>query len=209
MFITFEGLDFCGKTTQIELLKEHLLKKGGKVEVLREPGGTKISEKIRDLLLDRKNAEMFEETELLLFAASRAQLVREFILPRLKEGFYVLSDRFHDSSVAYQGFGRKLSIDFVAKLQEFAINSAEPDVTFFIDIPIEEVERRKALREHASLDRIEVSERDFYLRVREGYLSLCEKEKRIVKLNGLKNIREIHSEIVSIVEKLERKKNEV
>jgi len=204
MFITFEGLDFSGKTTQIELLKEYLLKKGKKVKVLREPGGTSISEKIREVLLDRDNSEMFEETELLLFAASRAQLVREFVLPRLKEGFYVLSDRFHDSSIAYQGFGRELQLDFVIKLQEFAINSAIPDVTFFIDIPVEEVERRKALLEHGKLDRIELSEKNFYLKVRDGYLSLCAKERRMVKIDGLKKIEEIHSEIISVIENFER-----
>ncbi len=208
MFITFEGLDFCGKTTQIELLKDYLLSKGKRVEVLREPGGTLISEKIRDLLLDRKNSEMYEETELLLFAASRAQLVREFVIPRIKEGFYLLSDRFHDSSIAYQGYGRKLNLDFVIKLQQFAINSAVPDLTFFIDLPIEEIEKRKALREHSSLDRIEISEKNFYLRVREGYLKLYESEPRIIKLNGLKSIQEIHREIVKTVENFEREKNE-
>ena len=104
MFISFEGIDFCGKSTQIELLKDYLIEKNKKVEILREPGGTELSEKIRVMLLDNKNSRMTAETELLLFSASRAQLVREKIRPYLEKEFYVISDRFHDSSTAYQGY---------------------------------------------------------------------------------------------------------
>ncbi len=195
MFITFEGLDFCGKSTQVELLKNYLIEAGQKVEVIREPGGTKISEKIRDVLLDKNNSVMFMETEVLLFAASRAQLVREVIIPRLNEGYFVLSDRFHDSSIAYQAYGRGIDLNFVRSLQSFAISTAVPDVTFFIDIPLEEVERRKALVEKDSLDRIERSEKTFYENVRKGYLELAKNDSRFVLINGLKSIEEIQNKI--------------
>src|SRR5512133_2215554 len=102
MFITFEGLDFCGKSTQVQLLEKYLIENGKKVKIIREPGGTQISEKIRDILLDKKNSEMSIETELILFSGSRSQLVNQIILPALKENVYVISDRFHDSSIAYQ-----------------------------------------------------------------------------------------------------------
>ena len=121
MFITFEGLDFCGKSTQVEILKNYLESKGKDVKIIREPGGTEISEKIRDILLDKKNSEMTIESELLLFSSSRAQLVRERIIPLLKEGYFVISDRFHDSSVAYQGYGRGISISSVKEIQNFTI----------------------------------------------------------------------------------------
>jgi len=196
MFITFEGSDFCGKSTQIELLKSHLEKNEKEVKLIREPGGTSISEKIRDILLDNKNHEMLFETELLLFSASRAQLVREVIIPSLKKGIYVLSDRFHDSSIAYQGFGRGVEIDTLMQIQKFAIGSAIPDITFFIDIPLEEIELRKAKLKNIELDRIEVSNSDFYRKVREGYLYLTEHEPRFRRINGLQSIADIHSEIL-------------
>ncbi len=199
MFISFEGLDFCGKTTQIELLKDYLTKEGRKVEVIREPGGTVISEKIREILLDKNNSNMFMETEVLLFAASRAQLVREVIIPKLKKGYFVISDRFHDSSIAYQAFGRGLNTTFVKNLQNFAIGSAVPDITFFIDIPLDEVERRKALVKKESLDRIELSEREFYEKVREGYLELAKENERIFLIDGQNSIEKIQEEIRSIV----------
>ncbi len=203
MFISFEGLDFCGKSTQIELLRKYLIQKGRSVKVIREPGGTEISEKIRDLLLDKKHTAMFMETEVLLFAASRAQLVREVILPELKKGTYVLSDRFHDSSIAYQAFGRGIDLEFVKNLQSFAIDQAVPDITFFIDIPLEEVERRKKIAGKETLDRIERSQRSFYENVRRGYLELTKNEKRFFLLDGLKTIEEIQEEIRDIVESFE------
>ena len=137
MFITFEGLDFCGKSTQVKLLEENLKGKGQQVKIIREPGGTNISEEVRKILLDKNNSEMFIETELLLFSASRAQLVREIIIPLLEKNYYVISDRFHDSSIAYQGFGRGLDVQSVIEIQNFAIGKSIPRISFFIDIPIE------------------------------------------------------------------------
>ncbi len=132
MFITFEGIDFCGKSTQIDLLEKHLLNKNKKVLVIREPGGTEISEKIRRMLLDKENSKMFMETEFLLFSASRSQLVREKIQPYLERGFYVISDRFHDSSSAYQGYGRGISIDVISSINKLAIGKSMPDITFLL-----------------------------------------------------------------------------
>ena len=201
MFITFEGLDFCGKSTQVNLIKKYFEDFGKEVELIREPGGVQISEKIRNILLDNKNSEMFSETELLLFSASRAQLVREKIIPFLKSGKVVISDRFLDSSIAYQGFGRGLNKEFVIELQKFAIGEAVPDITFFIDIPIAEVMRRKKNILETELDRIEVSESEFYENVKKGYEYLSKIEERIITIDGTKSINDIHNEIISIISK--------
>lgn len=203
MFITFEGLDFCGKSTQVQLLEKYLTDKGSKVKIIREPGGTPISEKIRDILLDKKNSEMSIETELILFSASRSQLVNQVILPALEDNYYVISDRFHDSSIAYQAFGRKINLEFVEELQQFVIGKAVPDITFFLDISIDEVIKRKSKVKQMELDRIELSKMDFYKRVRNGYLYIAEKEKRFKMINGELPIEQIHKIIVDEVKKLE------
>ena len=205
MFITFEGIDFCGKSTQIELLKSYLLKNKKEVQVIREPGGTEISEKIRTMLLDKENSKMIMETEFLLFSASRAQLVREKIRPYLDEGIYVISDRFHDSSTAYQGYGRGISIEVILSIHKLAIGNTIPDVTFFIDIPVEAAEQRRQekLREH--LDRIEVSDMDFFLRVRNGYLELAKNENRFRILNGTDSVDNIQEKIINEIEKIEQR----
>lgn len=197
MFITFEGLDFCGKSTQVKLLEQYLLKKNKEVILIREPGGTNISEKIRDILLDKKNKEMLIETELILFAASRSQLVGEVIIPALENNKIVISDRFHDSSIAYQAFGRGINLNFVEELQKFVIGKAIPEITFFIDTPIDEIIKRKSNVKKIDLDRIERSAIEFYEKVREGYLYLSKKEKRFCIVNGLLSIEEIHNFIKS------------
>lgn len=203
MFITFEGIDFCGKSTQVELLKKYFEEKGKSVKVIREPGGTEISEKIRDILLDKKNNKMFMETELLLFSASRAQLVREKIIPYLEKGNVVISDRFHDSSTAYQGFGRGLPIDSVLSIHSLAIGNTIPALTFIIDIPIEVAIKRKAEKTHQELDRIEVSSNDFFEKVRNGYLTLAEKDKRFKVIDGTQSIETIHRIIINFIEEFE------
>ncbi len=204
MFITFEGLDFCGKSTQVQLLEKYLLDNDKKVKIIREPGGTPISEKIRDILLDKKNSEMSIETELILFSGSRSQLVNQVILPALKNNYYVISDRFHDSSIAYQSFGRKIPLEFVEELQRFVIGKAVPDITFFLDIPIDEVVKRKSQVKKMELDRIELSQMDFYERVRKGYLYLSEKEKRFRTISGRLSKEEIHDFILQEIKKIER-----
>lgn len=202
MFITFEGLDFCGKSTQVELLKKYFEKESKTVKIIREPGGVKISENIRKILLDNENSEMFSETELLLFSASRAQLVREKIIPFLKNDYIVISDRFHDSSIAYQGFGRGINSKFVIDLQKFAIGNAIPDLTFFIDIPVTEVLNRKQKLINGQLDRIEILENDFYEKVRDGYKFLSENEERFKIINGLMKIDEVHNKILNYIKKI-------
>ncbi len=200
MFITFEGLDFCGKSTQVTLLKEKLEAMGKNVTLIREPGGTQISEKVREILLDKENSEMHIEAELLLFSASRAQLVRQKIVPLLKEGHFVISDRFHDSSIAYQGFGRGINLNSVKTIQKFAIGLAIPNLTFFIDLPLEEIDKRREKFGATNLDRIELSENDFYTRVRNGYIDMSIMEKRFVTIDGTLSIDEIHSKIIEVVE---------
>lgn len=197
MFITFEGIDFCGKSTQVELLKKYLEQNNNKIVIIREPGGTEISEKVRDILLDKKNNLMFMETEILLFAASRSQLVREKIRPYLDENYYVISDRFHDSTTAYQGYGRGLPVEVVNNIHTLSIGETIPDITFFIDIPVEEAERRKSAQGSRSLDRIEVSENNFYKKVRYGYLEIAVKQKRFKIINGMMSIEEIHKQILN------------
>jgi dTMP kinase len=206
MFITFEGLDFCGKSTQVQLLEKYFVKNGRQVRIIREPGGTRISEKIRDILLDKKNSEMSIETELILFSASRSQLVNQVILPAIQKNYFVISDRFHDSSIAYQAFGREINLEFVEELQRFVIGKAVPDLTFFLDIPIDEVIKRKSKVKSIELDRIELSEMDFYERVREGYLYLAKKENRFFKVDGKQSIEEINSLIIEKVKNIEKTK---
>ena len=196
MFITFEGLDFCGKSTQVEKIKEKLEFFGKKVILIREPGGTQISEKVREILLDKNNSEMHIEAELLLFSASRAQLVRQKIIPLLKEGYFVISDRFHDSSIAYQGYGRGIDLDSVKAIQKFAIGAAIPNITFFIDLPLSEIDKRREKFGATNLDRIELSENDFYNNVRNGYLKMSKSESRFKVIDGTKSIEEIHDKII-------------
>ena len=197
-FITFEGIDFCGKSTQVELLKGYLLSRNEKVEVVREPGGTEISEMVRNILLDKRNYRMHMEAEMFLFSSARAQLVREKIIPWLQKGIYVISDRFHDSTIAYQGYGRGIDLEAIARINKFAIGEAIPDITFLIDIPVEESERRKKLKDF-ELDRIESSNNEFYEKVRHGYLEIAKEERRMVVIDGTKDIGYINAKIIENV----------
>jgi dTMP kinase len=206
MFITFEGIDFCGKSTQVKLLEKYLVGQGKKIKIIREPGGTAISEEIREILLDKKNNSMYSETEILLFSASRAQLVREVIIPCMREDYYVISDRFHDSLSAYQGYGRGMDLDFVKTINSFAIGQAVPDITFFLDIPVDEADKRKKLNSHIELDRIETSQNGFYENVRRGYLKIAETEKRFKIIDGMNMIDYIHEKIISELKIYESKK---
>jgi len=205
MFITFEGIDFSGKSTQIELLKDYLVEHNKKVEILREPGGTEISEKVRRILLDNKNQKMFAEAELLLFSASRAQLLREKIQPYLQKGIYVISDRFHDSSTAYQGYGRGIPLDAIMKVHQLAIGDTMPDVTFFIDIPVGIANERKKKKSKVKLDRIELADIEFYNRVRSGYLEIARQEERFKVIDGTQNIETIQNHIISELELIDRR----
>lgn len=201
MFISFEGIDFCGKSTQIKLLKEYLERKNIVVEILREPGGTEISEQVRTILLSKKNNLMTLETEVLLFAASRAQLVREKLIPLLKSGTYVISDRFHDSTTAYQGYGRGIPLNIIDNIHKVSVGNTLPDLTFLIDISLDEVESRKLKVSSSELDRIEISDRIFFEKVRDGYLEIAKSDKRFVVIDGLQDVKLIHEKIVAIINK--------
>ena len=205
MFITFEGIDFCGKSSQIKLLEEYLLAKEEQVQVIREPGGTYISEKIRNILLDNENSGMHMQTEFLLFAASRSQLVREKIRPYLDKGFYVISDRFHDSSTAYQGYGRGLPVEVISAISKLAIGDTVPDITFIINITVELAEQRRQKKLKGQLDRIEISDSDFFERVRKGYLELAKQGRRFKVLDGEEKIESLHKIIVNEIEKFEQR----
>jgi len=205
MFISFEGIDFSGKSTQIELLKDYLVEHNKKVEILREPGGTEISEKVRRILLDNKNEKMFAEAELLLFSASRAQLVREKIRPYLQKGIYVISDRFHDSSTAYQGYGRGIPIEVVMKVHDLAIGDTIPELTFFVDIPVGIANERKKKKSKVKLDRIELADIEFYNRVRSGYLEIARQEERFKVIDGTQTIETIQNQIKSELELIDRR----
>jgi len=200
MFITFEGLDFSGKSTQVGLLSESLTKAGLKNVVVRDPGGTAIGERIRAILLDRKVLTMSDYTELFLFSASRSQLVHEVIKPTLESGTIVVLDRFYDSTTAYQGWGRGLPLDPISTINRLASHGLVPDITYFIDIPAEEVERRM-VRHKAGADRMEMSGRAFYERVREGFLHLAGVETRFEVLDGMLGIQEIHTKVWSRFQK--------
>lgn len=205
MFISFEGIDFCGKSTQIDLLKDYLVEQGKKVEIIREPGGTTLSEKIRTILLDNKNDKMLRETEFFLFSASRAQLVREKIRPYLEKGFYVISDRFHDSSTAYQGYGRGIPGSVISGVHELAIGDSIPDITFFIDIPVGIANERKKKKSKGKLDRIELADMEFYTRVRNGYLETAKNESRFKVIDGTQSIQNIHNHIISEFELIDKR----
>lgn len=176
-FITFEGIDGSGKTTQIKYLADYLESLGHEVLLLREPGGTKISEEIRRILLDMKNEGMEPETELFLFEAARSQLVREVIRPALERGVWVISDRFHDSTTAYQGYGRGLQLDMVRELNKRAIGDVRPDMTILIELGAEAQKRRLGKRrEDGRRDRLDVESEAFKRRVCDGFLAIAAEE---------------------------------
>ena len=171
MLITFEGCEGCGKSTQSTLLKECLEKTNQAFVYAREPGGTEISEKIRSVILDKENSAMTAECEALLYAASRAQLIKQVILPSLKEGKIVILDRYLDSSLAYQAYARELTYDFVAKVNSYAMENCMPDVTIFLDITPEKAFLRKGGADKS--DRMELAGLQFHNKVYEGYLKLA------------------------------------
>ena len=194
-FITFEGSEGCGKSTQVRRLTTRLEQAGVPFLVTREPGGTPIGESIRELLqFAPQSASMTSETELLLFEASRAQLVREILKPALKNGNCIIADRFFDSTTIYQGVARKLDAKIVAALNAFAIGDCVPDITFVLDVDLKTAHARmKAPRRP---DRMEMQPEDFYERVIEGYRKLAAAEpKRIILIDGTKSADAIEAEI--------------
>lgn len=199
MFITFEGVDASGKSTQAKLLVERLRQENWKVILLREPGGTTVSEKIRSILLDRSHLNLTQLAELLLFSAARAQLVREVIEPALAEGTIVVCDRFYDSTTAYQGYGRGIHLEQIRFINNLAAGGRAPDLTIIVQLPVDEIDRRKN-KTGAPADRMEASGREFYERVLSGYRAIAEEErKRCVLLDGTRSVEELHLAIWKIM----------
>ncbi|MCB0701287.1 MAG: dTMP kinase [Candidatus Kapaibacterium sp.] len=198
MFITFEGIDGSGKSTQILLLREYLVKNGHKVVTLREPGGTELSEYIRAVLLNKK-LEVSEISELLLFQAARADLVKTIVKPSLDQGRIVLSDRYFDSTTAYQGYGRGIDMEIIKKSNQIGSLGVLPDMTFYLKIERNVgIERDK----DKDRDRMELSGDEFYDKVIHGYEQLAKNESRFITIDGNKSVKEIHSKVVDEVEKL-------
>jgi len=207
MFITFEGIDLSGKSTQIKLLKNHFEKRKKKVISVREPGGTEISEKIRDIILDKKNIKMEYLTEFLLFSASRQQLTKEIIVPHLKKKFIVLCDRYYDSSTAYQGYGGQINLEIIQSVNKIASGNLIPDITFLIHITAEESFKRKKLMKK-NADRIEKKTISYYKKVIDGYKIISNNEKgRFVVIDGTKSVDEINEEIIFAIKNHKRKDN--
>jgi len=194
LLITFEGNEGCGKTTQIRLLYESLKKAGLRVFLTREPGGTAASDAIREILLDRKHKGLDGVTETLLYMASRAELVRKVILPQLRKGSIVLCDRWMDATIAYQGFGEGVDIDWIRSLGERATLGRSPDLSLFFDLPVE-IGLERAGRRGAA-DRMQQKDRTFHRRVRQGYLWIARKEPRRfiwLKLSERQGVDEVRS----------------
>lgn len=193
LFITFEGTDGCGKSTQIGLFNEYLQSLGMETVLTREPGGTEISERIRELILDPKATDEDPKTEMFLFAAARAQHVAQLIRPSVEAGKIVLCDRFVDSSIAYQGYARGLG-DQVEIINRYAVDGCMPDITFFFDLPADEGKKRNSFTDKG--DRMEMEKIDFHRRVYEGFKAVAEKNPdRIVVIDASGSIEDIQKEI--------------
>lgn len=202
ILITFEGIDGCGKSTQIDIFHKRLIDEGYDVELLREPGGTSIGEAIRNILLDKKNMNMSIQTELLLFEAARSQIVRELINPLIEKGTIVLCDRFIDSSVAYQGYGRGLGSEVVEELNNFSVKTTIPKITYLFDIEPELALSRLDTRQKQK-DRLDAEDIEFMHRVADGYREIASKHKdRIKVLNAKKSVEELSREIYKIFEEV-------
>jgi dTMP kinase len=204
LFITFEGIEGCGKTTQIGYLTSYLKRTRRSFLLTREPGGTEVGEKIRQILLSSENAGIEPVAELFLYAAARVQHFRQVIQPALTEGKIVLCDRYADATLAYQGFGRGLDLAWIEEIHARTVEDVKPELTFLLDLPVEVGLKRAWKRmenDGIKEDRFEKETLDFHQRVREGYLTLARREpRRIIVLDGMKNEQVLHQEIVSHLE---------
>lgn len=214
LFITFEGPEGSGKTTQARLLYHHLREQGYPVVLTREPGGTRISDKVREILLDPGNTEILARAEILLFSAARAQLSGEFIAPHLEQEHIVICDRYADSTMAYQGYGHRLHLETLRIITTFATGGLRPDLTIYLDLPVEVgLQRRRGIvgdgdttgyQEQLPLfekwDRLDMKELDFHRRVQSGYQELMEAEpERWHRVDAGRSIEEVQADIRAIV----------
>lgn len=201
LFITIEGGDGSGKSTQIKLLYEFLENKGYDMVLTREPGGTLISEEIRKVILNKDYMEMSDMTEALLYAAARAQHVHQLVRPQVAKGKIVICDRYVDSSIVYQGYARGMGIEAIETINRFATGGLKPDLTVLLQISAEEGIKRKSSQQE--LDRLELQKLEFHLKVAEGYQMMAEREPdRILMIDASKSIEEIGNLIQSKVELL-------
>ena len=206
-FITFEGPEGSGKSTQIALLAAHLRKEGYKVVLTREPGGSLIADKIRQILLDKNNKEICANAELLLYLASRAQHLYETVEPALKKGYIVLCDRFSDSTLAYQGYARGFDRKTIRDLNKFAVSGRKPDLTILFDIDIKKGLKR-AHKAKNSKDRLELEPSAFHYKVRKGFLAIAAKEPRRVKVVRVNSgVKEVFAEVACLAGALLKRKN--
>ncbi len=197
LFVTFEGIDGCGKTTQAILTYQYLTARGMRVKLLREPGATATAERIRELLLDGK-LSIAPVTELLLYEAARSELTSQEIRPLLAAGHTVLCDRFYDSTTAYQGFGRKLDIRMVRSLNRLAVGDLKPDLTFLLDLDLRTARSRRGKRP----DRLELQPKAFFTRVRSGFLEIARKERRRIKVvDAGRSVDEVFQSIRTILDR--------
>ena len=195
-FIVFEGIDGSGKSLQAERLFSSLKENNANVTLVREPGGTVLAEEIRDILLTPREESLSAEAELFLYEAARAQLVSTKVIPLLRRGDTVICDRFTDSTLAYQGYGRSLELSFINKANRLASYSLTPDITIILDISWEESERR---RNHKKKDRLEQEAELFFNRVRRGYIELAEVKQDVILLNGNASPGNLEQKILSLV----------
>ncbi len=201
-FITFEGTEGSGKTSVIKEVRKHYEELGYEVMVTREPGGIEISEKIREILLDKKNIEMDPRTEALLFAAARRQHLVEKILPALEQGKMVLCDRFVDSSLVYQGHARKIGIDKVYNINYFAIEEALPDMTIFVNVRPEVGLKRVFETPNREINRLDLETLEFHKMIYKGYLELTKKYDRIKVVNGEQEIIQVAAETIKLIDQI-------
>jgi dTMP kinase len=199
VFISLEGGEGGGKSTQIVRLREKLESLGKKIVITREPGGTAISEKIREILLDKANLGMAYSTEVLLFQAARAQVYRELILPALEMGKWVIADRTGDSSVVYQGIVRDFGVDIIKDLNKLSTKNTSPSLTILLDVPVEiGLERRMGTEKN---DRLDLESKNFHEKVRQGYLKIAQDEPdRFVIIDASKSIEEVADQIWKAIE---------
>ena len=193
LFITFEGVDGCGKSTQMSLLSEYLSEKGIDEVLTSAPGGCPISEKIREILLSKESGEMTDYTEAMLYAAARVQHIDEIILPSVQNGSVVLCDRYIDSSVAYQAYGRGLGLDTVMQINRYAAEKCMPDYTLMFDVSPELAFER--MQPRSSQDRLESSGADFFSRVYRGFKEQAEREERIIIIDASGSMEETRKEL--------------
>lgn len=205
LFLTLEGVEGCGKTTQVNLLTKALKEQGYPVVFTREPGGTPIGEKLRKLLKDPAVGDMQPLTETLLFAAARYQHIQQVILPNLSEGMIVVTDRYSDATFAYQGFGRKIPLEIIEQIDGLTTWGVKPDLTIMLDLELKESLKRAQLRmvcDPAKMDRFEIEQEEFFRRVREGYLEIARSEPerfKVLEIKAEDGEKAVHQKIMDMV----------